>query len=309
MTQAEVRLLVVGGSGFIGRHIVDRAAQLGWAVTSLGLSRQSDRGHAASGVRHLTVDIADRERLQAALGEASFEYVVNCGGYIDHVSLFRGGRTLIDTHFGGLLNLVEILNRDVLRAFLNIGSSDEYGNVPAPQSETQREAPISPYSAAKTGATHFLQMLHRAESFPSTTLRLFLTYGPGQDERRFLPQIIRGCLDGRSFPASAGTQLRDFCFIDDTTDAVFAALRTPAAKGEIINVGSGEPVSIREMIEAVRTIVGRGTPEFGAVPFRPGENMALFADISKAKALLEWTPKTTLDAGIRKTIEWIVNQK
>lgn len=297
------RLLVVGGSGFIGSHIVGHAARLGWDVTALGLSRRPD--HAVANVRRVVADVTDNASLRAALVNTTFDYVVNGGGYIDHTPFLRGGRKVLTTHFDGVCNLIEVLGHGALRSFVNLGSSDEYGDAPAPQSEHAREAPISPYAVGKVAATHFLQMLHRTEQFPSTTLRLFLTYGPCQDDRRFLPQVIKGCLDGRSFAASAGEQVRDFCYVQDTVDAVFAALTCPAARGEVINIGSGQPVTIREVTETVRRLVGRGLPQFGAIAYRPAENMRLFADVSKAKALLGWEPKMPLETGLQLTTQWI----
>ena len=309
ITQPLIRLLVVGGSGFIGHHIVNHAVGLGWDVTSLSLTSRPGGEEIYSGVCYAAADLANGDALKKVLGEASFEYVVNCGGYIDHRPFGSGGRKVLDTHLVGVLNLVENLNRDVLQAFINIGSSDEYGNNPSPQVEAQREAPISPYSLGKVAAAHFLQMLYRTENFPSTTLRLFLTYGPGQDKRRFLPQVITGCLEGRSFPASGGEQLRDFCFVQDTVEAVFAAFASPSAKGEVINIGSGQPVSIRQVIETVQRLVGGGGPKFGEVAYRPGESMSLVADISKAKAILDWQPVVALDMGLKKTIKWILGQR
>lgn len=302
MTQP-TRLLVVGGTGFIGSHIVNRAVGLGWDVASLSLRREGGPG--PQGVRAVSADVADGGALRGALGNAAFEYVVNCGGYIDHTLFSSGGRKVCDTHFRGVLNLAEVLDRDVLQAFVNIGSSDEYGNNPAPQVETQREAPISPYSLCKVAAAHFLQMLYRTEKFPATVLRLFLSYGPGQDDRRFLPQVILGCLEDRPFPTSRGEQLRDFCFVEDVVDAVMATLVRPTARGEVVNIASGQSVSVRQMIETIRQLIGRGKPQFGELAYRPGENMELYADISKARTLLGWEPKVPLGVGLDKTIQWI----
>ncbi len=309
MSKHKSRLLVIGGQGFIGSHIVSSAVERGWHVTSLGLSqRQSILEKPSTGVSYVAADITNSGVLREALGECSFEYVVNCGGYIDHALFFNGGRKVLDAHFLGVTNLVEVLDRKSLQAFVNIGSSDEYGNTPAPQLEAQREAPITPYSLAKVAATHFLQMLHRTEGFPATTLRLFLTYGPGQDNRRFFPQIILGCLEGRSFPTSKGEQRRDFCYVGDTVAAIFSALTSPMAKGQVVNIGSGQPVSIRKMIETVRFLIGRGEPRYGEIAYRPGENMELYADISKARDLLGWEPKVSLEAGLARTIQWFRDQ-
>ena len=143
------------------------------------------------------------------------------------------------------------------------------------QHEGLREEPISPYSLGKVASTHFLQMLFRTEEFPMVILRLFLTYGPGQEDRRFLPQIIKGCLSDAEFPTSEGQQLRDFCYVRDTVRAIMMALVSEDAKGQVFNVASGESVTIRSMVDEVCRIVGMGRPQFGEVPYRPDENMAL----------------------------------
>jgi nucleoside-diphosphate-sugar epimerase len=303
MSSATPRLLVIGGNGFIGRHVVEHARIIGWDVTSLGLKQSVE--NPLEGVGYVSADIADKASLHSALPDNAFDYVVNCGGYIDHAPYFNGGKKAFEAHATGVYNLAECIDRSRLKRFINIGSSDEYGNAPAPQSETLREVPISPYSLGKTAATHFLQTLYRTEQFPAVTLRLFLTYGPGQDARRFLPQIIRGCLDDAAFPVSAGEQLRDFCYIDDTMRAIFLALTHDAALGEVINVGSGIPVTIRDVIQQVHQLIGKGTPHYGAVPYRPSENMALYADATKARQLLGWQPQVSLATGLRNTVEWI----
>ena len=296
----KMRILVIGGNGFIGRHVIKHALKLKWDVTNLNLS--SNLAEKSSGLKDVTADITNFIALKKALGVAEFEYVVNCGGYVDHTLFSNGGRSILNMHFIGVINLVELLNRNVLKCFINIGSSDEYGDNPAPQSESDREKPISPYSAGKAAATQFLQMLFRTEKFPAVTLRLFLCYGPGQDRMRFLPHLISRCITNDDIEISPGEQLRDYCFIEDVVEAVFLTLFCDAANGGVFNIASGEPVSIKQVVKKVVGILGTGTPNFGAVPYRQGESMELYADVALAKDILSWTAKTTLDEGLAKTI-------
>lgn len=293
------RLLVIGGTGFIGRHLCQAAMDAGYAVTALSLHPAAP---AIPGARHLTADIGDIQALGASLAGLQFDYVVNCGGYIDHRSFSNGGRALIDGYVEGIQNLIECLDRTCLTRFVQLGSSDEYGNAPAPQSEDAREAPISPYSMARVAVTHLLQMLWRTEKFPAVVLRVFLTYGSGQGVERFVPQLIKGCLLNERFPVSAGVQLRDFCYIKDIVQGILAALEADNVCGELINLASGNPLSIRSLIETVQHIVGTGEPDFGKIPYRIGENMALYANVGKAASLLGWRPETSLMDGMQDTI-------
>ena len=135
-----------------------------------------------------------------------------------------------------------------------------------------------------------------------TRIRLFLVYGPSQDHKRFLPQVIRGCASGKPFPMSLGEQLRDFCYVDDVTRGILLALRQGDINGEVINIASGIPIKIREVAQKVKVLIGQGDPIFGQIPYRPKENMALYADISKANYLLNWQPETALEDGILRAI-------
>ena len=295
-------LLIVGGTGFIGSHVTKKALKNGFKVTVISKNNYPQNKQINS-VDYINVDILREKDLHHILKNRVFEYVLNLGGYVDHKNFSEGGKDVFETHFSGTLNLVKSINKDTLKGFVQIGSSDEYGANIAPQKENQREMPMSPYSIAKTSATHFLQMLYRTERFPVVILRLFLVYGPGQDCGRFLPQIIKGCFSGKEFETSAGEQLRDFCYIDDITDGILRTIKSDNINGEIINLASGDPISIRTVIEKVKTYIGKGNPKFGKIAYRAGENMSLYADTSKAKQLLGWRSKTAIDDGIKKTVE------
>ena len=300
------KVLVVGGCGFIGQALVKRLIALGADVVSLNRQEKKDR-ESMKGVTEVIADLRDPTALKQALESRSFEYVFNASGYIDHSFYTSGGREVIDAHYVGILNLLDEVYRSPLKSFVHIGSGDEYGNAGGPQKETIREAPISPYSAAKAAITHLVQALANTESFPGVVTRLFLAYGPGQGFGRFIPQIIRGCLEDRPFPTSLGEQLRDFCYIEDVVEGLILAAVKPKAVGHVINIASGRPITIRAVIGKIVNLIGSGQPDFGAYPYRPGENMKLYADISLAKSLLDWNPKTNLEEGLKKTIAYYKN--
>ena len=116
-------------------------------------------------------------------------------------------------------------------------------------------------------------------------------------------------MSNRPFPTSAGDQLRDFCYVDDVVQAIFEALISEAAVGEIFNVGSGNPISIKDLIEKVRGLIGQGKPEYGRIAYRADENMALYPDCKKIKDLIGWYPTIDIDTGLQRTIDWMRNAR
>lgn len=300
-------LLIVGGEGFIGKYLADEAFQKKYDVTII-----TPREHPSNLEKKYEIiccDICDRKKLLEKLKNKKFNYVINCSGCIEHDSFNDGGRKYIEQHFSGVLNLIELIDKKYLKTFIQLGSSDEYGSNEAPQTEEQRESPISPYSLGKTATTHFLQMLHRQEDFPVIIFRLFLVYGPGQSLNRFIPQTINACLKNITFPVSKGDQLRDFCYIDDITGALFSSLDNSPLFGEVINLASGQPTSIKMMVRKIQDLTGGGNPDFGKVDYRLGENMRLYANIEKAKKIFNWSPSVSHDEGLKRTIDYYRNKK
>ena len=296
-------LLIVGGSGFIGKSLAKKALNIGFKITIISLNRVN-KDQRIAGVSYLQVDITNFKELREKLSKISFSCVVNLSGYVNHSSYLDGGNEVINAHFNGLQNLLQALDWGNLSRFIQIGSSDEYGHNTAPQSESMKESPISPYSLGKLASTRLLQMLHETEDFPAVVLRLFLVYGEGQCKNRFLPQIINGCLLGKSFPVSKGRQLRDFCHIDDITSGILKSLNKDEALGEVINLGSGSPISIIKVVKEVQKIIGSGYPEYGKIAYRKNEIMELYPDIDKAKHLLGWHPKMNFIDGLKRTIDF-----
>lgn len=303
MDDSEVKtLLVVGGTGFIGSHVVMAALSRGWDVTVTVYS-QPPPDFFPGTVEYVAIAHDDPYHPYKYLRGRKFTYVVDLGGYVDHAEFNDGGMAVMHAHYLGLLNLLDVIDRHSVKCFVHAGSSDEYGSMPAPQSESFREAPASPYAAAKVSATHFLQMLYRAENFPAVILRIFIAYGPGQKVERLIPYAINQSLLAETIEVSSGAQIRDFCYITDVVDAIFACFFAMEARGLVINIGSGAQYSVKQVVEKIVSLVGSGLPKFGNIPMRDGEPIARVADISLARRVLNWGPRISLDEGLKLTIE------
>ena len=294
-------LLVVGGTGFIGYHLLLEAKKRRWKVTSASLNKPK-KYRFAKGVSYIKVDITNTKEVKKKLNK-TYDYVVNLGGYGDHSDFKDGGESLINSHFFGLINLVKTIKKKKLKKFIQIGSSAEYGIAPFPQKENMNGTPTSPYAIAKLASTKFLQMLYKTEKYPTSILRFFLVYGPRQDENRILPQVIKGCLKNKKFNVSSGNQLRDFCYIDDAVRAIILALKSKKSNGEIFNIGNGKPKKIKKIIIRICKIIGGGKPQFGKIKYRKDENMKLYPNIKKARINLKWKPRVDFNKGLKLTIQ------
>ena len=297
------KVLIVGGAGFLGFHLIKKMSLCSNKITSISLHKPIGT-RKIKGVKYLLFDIKNFNNIKNNLSK-NFDYIINMSGYVDH-SLFSLKETkIMDSHFFGLMNLVKFfIHSKKLKKFVNIGSSDEYGLNLSPQDENLREMPFSLYSFAKTSSTHFLQMLHKSENFPAVICRIFLSYGPFQDKNRLLPQVILGCLKDKEFPVSSGDQIRDFCYIDDIIDAIILILKSKNIDGEVFNIGGGKPIQIKNLINKINKIIGKGKPLFGKIKMRKNENISLYANIKKIKKHINWIPKTNLDTGLKSTIKY-----
>ena len=303
-------ILIVGGTGFIGSHLVRKAKKLNLNTIILTKSGKKPNDKIFLSAKFIKADFTNKIDLNKKISKLKINYVINSGGYINHELFFsqKGKQSFLE-HFDSVKNLVSCLNKTHLKKFVQIGSSDEYGGNISPQKENMRESAISPYSLGKVASTHFLQMLHRTENFPSSIVRIFLTYGPGQNNKRFLPQIIKGCISNKKFKTSKGDQLRDFCYIDDIIEVIFKILFSKKTNGQVLNIGSGNPVKIKSLIKKIVNLIGSGQPIFGSLPYRKGESMSLYANITKVYRILKWKPKISLNEGLKKTIKFYQNNE
>jgi nucleoside-diphosphate-sugar epimerase len=217
-------------------------------------------------------------------------------------------RQCIDQNLIGTLNLLEACQLSSCSPrFISICTCEEYGGADAPYLETMREIPVSAYSCSKVATTQLLQTLHRTQGLPVIVLRPSLAYGPGQGDEMFLPALIHSLLNGNRFAMSRGEQSRDYVYIDDVIAALLKAAVCADVTGQIINISSGEPSRIIDVTKLVVDLIGNEVEtllDIGKIKYRKGEAMNYWADRSKAKELLGWEPKISLQDGVTRTVEY-----
>ncbi|QWE31062.1 NAD(P)-dependent oxidoreductase [Polynucleobacter sp. Adler-ghost] len=303
-----LNILVIGGTGYLGRHIAARANELGAKVYCVSKNKQPPKKK-MPGIIYWKVDITNNAEIEI-LRNVQFEFVVNASGYVDHTYYKDGGKSVIDMHLIGLFNIISCLDRSRLKRFVQIGSSDEYGKVAAPQKESVREMASTPYAYSKVASTHFIQMLYRSEGFPGVVARLFLIYGPEQESNRLIPQIMGAARGVKQIQFTKGEQIRDFSYIDDVVSGIFKILLGGnSLNGEVINIGSGVAVSVRTIIEMISKIAKIKKIKLGGKEYKENENMQLYPDLSKSKRLLTWLPVVQLEKGLKITWGSINNDK
>ena len=298
------KILITGGTGFIGYHLSKRCIKLGWSVTSLS-SNSPKPNKIIQGVKYIIVDIRDKKKLFKI--KKDFDYIVNLAGYVDH----SNKKKTLESHYIGCKNLASLFLNKKIKKFVQVGSSIEYGKLRSPQIENKKnsQSTFSIYGKAKLLSTKYLMAIYKKKKFPTTVIRLYLVYGPKQDINRVIPITIKNALLDKKFNCSSGLQFRDFIYIDDVINAILKTLKNRKTNGEIINIGSNKPVRIKDLIIRICYLVGSGKPIFGKIKLRKDEIMSLYPNIDKAHKILKWRPKISLNTGLKRTIKYYKNAK
>jgi nucleoside-diphosphate-sugar epimerase len=300
-------VLVTGAEGFLGSHLARRLVGEGarvFALTAPGapLHRLAD---IESALRILPVDIRDVRAVGRAVQKASPRYLFHLAAFTDPSRSWETLEQALSVNLGGTVNVLRAAGKEGCAGVVCACTAEVYGRNPPPFREEMPLDPVSPYSLSKAAATLACRLAHRSFGLPVSVLRLFLVYGPGQGEERFLPQLIRSGIEGRPFRMTGGRQTREYTYVDDVVEGFLRAARCRPARGEVINLGSGAEVSLRELARSVRRLLG-GAPalERGKLPFRKNEIFHLVGDQSKAEKILGWKARISLDRGLQRTIAW-----
>jgi len=286
------RILVAGATGFLGRHLIRRLTQAGAEV--LAVSRNCHSKFTGR-VRRRQADMRDPAEVRSVFDEIKPEFVYQLCG---HPDANRDLSLVLPTLENDILTTVNLLLAAVekpVRRFITTASLEE---------PVQGEPPTSPYSAAKMSSVAYARMFHLLYHVPVVIVRPFMTYGPEQSERKIISYVIQSLLKGEPPKLSSGNRAVDWIYIDDVMDGFLAAAIAIGAEGGTFDLGTGEMVSIREVVQRLSGLMGSGVQlGFGALPDRPFEQVRI-ADTQTAKVRLGWQAKVSLNDGLRLTVDW-----
>lgn len=278
-------LFLIGGSGFIGKNLV-RCLSPYYQISVFDKYIDGDFFAGYPSVNTYQLDLVTEKISPEIIAP---DYIINLASIVTaerDLSLFD---ELISSNLKVLLNLYErFKNASSLKLFVQFGSSEEYGSIGSPFKEENREYPNSPYALVKQLTTNMVLMLHRNYGFPAMVVRPGNLFGPGQNKSKFIPYVIDRLRKGEPLDVSPCEQKRDFIYVDDFVWYIERLIEHyPDAVGEIINVASGESISLRDIIEICKfSIDSTSQINYGALPYRENEVMNLKCSEDKLKSII-----------------------
>lgn len=303
------KILVTGGSGFIGSHLIPELVKSEYDVYSL--ERYVTGRYILGGRRKVKTvfgDLRDYFSIRNTIRKVRPDAVVHLASISPVSYSYDHPNEVLETNFLGTVNLAESCSREVhrLKHFLFAGTSEEYGDQKVmPLKETSPLRPCSPYAVSKIAADKYLQYMRDAYDFPVTILRNFNTYGRKENTHFVVERIIVQMLEGKSVMLGNPKPVRDFLYIDDHVNSYMTCLGNDNAIGEIFNFCTGRGISIAQLVESIKKITHfKGEIIWNTIPERPFDPMTLIGDYSKAKQLLDWKPRFPLEKGLKLTVKF-----
>lgn len=318
MSTLGMHVLVTGGAGFIGGHLAEAFLRDGHDVTVL----DSFEPFYAEGIKRHTVDVhrevADERAVTYRLVEGDIrdidlvENLVTAADVIVHQAAQAGvresvanPRTVTDINVDGTVNLLEAARHGNVERVVIASSSSVYGKPESlPYEEDHPTEPVSPYGVSKLAQEHHARVYAELHDLPTVCLRYFTVYGPRMRPNMAISNFVSRCLNGEP-PViyGDGTQTRDFTYVEDVVDANRTLLTDASTDGEVLNIGSGGTISIRELAETVRDQLAPDL-EIEYESAREADAEHTHASVAKAGELIDYEPSRSITAGVEEFIEW-----
>jgi nucleoside-diphosphate-sugar epimerase len=290
-----VRLLVTGGSGFIGTPLCRRAVEQGASVHAVSRRPRTS----SDGVRWEAADLTEDAAVQGLVRRLRPDVVLHLASEVSGARERDLVLPMLRANLLAAVNLMVACADAGCRRLVLAGSMEE------PERGDPEAVAQSPYAVSKWAVLAYARFFHALYGLPIVHLRVFMVYGPGQrDLRKLVPYTTVSLLRGRSPKLTSGTRAVDWIYVDDVVDAFLRAAVAPGIEGASLDIGSGELVTSRALVMRLRDLVGGDVePTFGAIADRELERVRV-ADPTSATEAMGWRPRTSLDEGLGRTVEF-----
>lgn len=314
MNWGDKRVLVTGAGGFIGSHLIERLTNLGAKVKAfVRYNSRNDQGlieilplEVKEKIEVVMGDLRDTEALREAI--KGIDIVFHLGALIAIPYSYIHPREVVETNIMGTLNILNAARDYEVEKIIHTSTSEVYGTAQyVPINERHPLQGQSPYSASKIGADKIAESFYRAYDLPIAIIRPFNTYGPRQSARAVIPTIITQALTQDKVSLGSLHPTRDLTYVEDTIDGFIKIAESDNSIGEVINIGSGFEISVGDLAKKIISLIGKNVEIISVSErIRPlkSEVERLIADTKKARELLGWKPKVSLDEGLTRTIKW-----
>ena len=301
------KVLVTGGAGFIGSTLVRKLLKEQYEVTvfddlSTGLHDNLPKNKK---LRFIQGDVRDFKSVSSAIHK--HQYIMHLAAQAFVPLSYQLPLQTAEVNATGSLNIFKACLDHNVKRLIHISSSEVYGTAQyTPMNEQHPLHPHSTYAVAKATADLWAQTLHWEHKLPVIILRPFNTFGPRESLPYFIPEMIRQCLKEPAIHVGNLETSRDFTYVEDTVEAMIAALETENIEGEIINIGTRKTWKMKDILNLIKKETNTQEKEvvIEESRLRPKDVDTLITENRKAKKLLDWKPETTFEQGIRKTIQW-----
>lgn len=297
------RVLITGGSGFLGTHLIKKLRECGVAEI-ITLQRGNKPIREVRGISSIVSDLSQAESQNVIRGLGDVDYIFNLAGLIDQRMPYPNPRELWDANVMTLIYLTNGLDWSAVRGAVHIGTTAEYGNQELPFREDQLLKPTNAYGWSKAAATQYAVMMAQGGYAKWCVARQFTGYGPGQ-KTGFIFDVTSALKRGETFTVNPSYVTRDPIFVDDTIEGLIRLALTPNGAGQIVNLCVGKETSIGEIAAVIYGIVGKGKIELVQREPRRGDFLRSWGDTKKLERLLGWKPAITLEEGLRITVPTI----